>query len=118
MPRQPLTLEKAQEMVDKAYPGKGFKLTAFVKSNAPCLLLCPIHGEQRVSTFSNLIRVSRCGCPACGEQKRMEVFQAGGRKVQTLAKLARQIEPLVQQPLSDEQLGKAVRQLLLEASNG
>lgn len=115
MPRQALTLEKAQEMVDKKFPGKGFKLTAFVKSKAPCLLFCPLHGEQRISTFNNLIQVSRCGCPQCGREVNLKNLQTHSQKTHLLAKLVRQIDSLVQQPLSDEQLGEAVKAILLEA---
>ena len=62
------TKEQIQEKIDEKFPGKGYKLLAYTKADEPITILCPQHGEQVVSRYSNFIK-SVSGCPVCGKEQ-------------------------------------------------
>ena len=70
------TKEQIQEKIDEKFPGKGYKLLAYTKADEPITILCPQHGEQVVSRYSNFIK-SVSGCPVCGKEQSGKTRKGG-----------------------------------------
>lgn len=118
MARPRTTIEDAQKKLDEKFPDKGFTLLEYNGYTKPCVLVCPKHGRQEV-LFKNIFVQSKHGCPSCSRSYAASAVTAESRKraAATLKHqyaIALQITTLLQQPLSDEQLGKELRTLLRE----
>lgn len=70
------TKEQIQEKIDEKFPGKGYKLLTYTKADEPITILCPRHGEQVVSRYSNFIK-SVSGCPVCGKEQSGKTRKGG-----------------------------------------
>lgn len=60
-----ITKEQFQQRLNSKFSNPEFKVLDFNGLRYPVKILCPLHGEQAVSTANNLVN-SRKGCPACG----------------------------------------------------
>lgn len=68
-----LDIEAVQRKVDEKFPGRGVKVLEYSGAKKPVKILCPVHGEQSISKFTNFMNSTR-GCSVCGKE-------AGHRKI-------------------------------------
>lgn len=73
-----LSNETAANRYQSKFPEN--KLIEFRGADNPCVVLCHKHGEQTVSSFSNIVR-SQFGCPKCASEYKMSVARGAQKKV-------------------------------------
>lgn len=115
MARVAITLEQAQIRLNTAFPSSGFILKEFSNSYSPCIIECPVHGEQRVSTFANALRSAK-GCPSCGkllqQEKSGKLLAESSRSRAGAQATLSQIRELASSNLSDTEIVSKLRELL------
>lgn len=102
MPRIKTSSSEAQKKLDTVFPSRGLKLLSYAGAREPCVILCPTHGEQRVSSFANTLR-SKLGCPECGKASQQDI---SGESLRNLASKRKSAENAIKQLLTiPESLG-------------